>query len=115
VGSRRNSPKALLSASGQEPPIDEEPPDESLPGVKHLKQIQRRLPTDKIVELVQQYEAGASAAELAKIFGIDQSKRPALARIKVREVNSPASDEGPVTRKGDVHARVERKQGTDLG
>ncbi|MEO7573630.1 MAG: hypothetical protein ABIX10_14455 [Acidimicrobiales bacterium] len=41
--------------------------------MKHLKQIQRRLPAEQILELVRQYEAGAPVFELAEIFEIDQS------------------------------------------
>jgi DNA-directed RNA polymerase specialized sigma24 family protein len=41
--------------------------------VRQLKQVQRRLPVEQIMELVRQYEAGASASELAKTFGVDQS------------------------------------------
>lgn len=42
-------------------------------GVKHLKQIQKRLPLEQIMELVRQYEAGAPARELAKTFGVNES------------------------------------------
>jgi hypothetical protein len=71
-----NPSKALLSLSSDAPPLDDG--DDSTTtgvasgGVAQLKQLQRRLPVEQIMQLVRAFEAGAPASELARQFGIDK-------------------------------------------